>query len=174
MYSNTDTSWNTQLAKGQQAELRVADYYIRRGFIAAIIRGHCSEADIIIKKGGNYWTVEIKDCAGAFKYGYFPVELSYKGRPSGLETTGADIWAFVAGNEAYAIATPKLRELIGDGGYETKAMCGGQTRCWLVPIADVEACGKRLKLMPPDAISRPWKQRWPSGRQVGHPKKGEP
>jgi Holliday junction resolvase-like predicted endonuclease len=169
VYAKPDTSWEAQLAKGQRAELRLADYYIRRGFVAAVVRGRCSEADIIIKKGGHYWAVEVKDCAGAFKYGFFPVEHSYKQKPSGLETTGADIWAFVAGSEAYAIATQKLRELIGNGGYETKSMCHGETQCWLVPIADVEACGKRLKLMPPDAISRPWKQRWPTGRQVGHP-----
>ena len=152
------------MAKGKQAELRVAEYYSARGFIAALTYGHCPQGDIVLLRGNKHWLLEVKDCQRAFDYGYFPVELSYKGRPSGILATGADIWAFVAGREAYAIATPKLRELIGNGGYETKAMCGGQTQCWLVPIADVEACGKRLKLMPQDAISRPWRQRWPSGQ----------
>lgn len=140
--------WDAQLAKGQRAEHRVAEYYTARGFNAYIAYGRCVEADIVLVQGDKHWMLEVKDCERALDYGKLPIELSYRGRPSGILATRADNWVFVVGDTAYSIQTPKLHELVELGGYRVAPSCNGETQCCLIPIADIELHAELLELAP--------------------------
>ena len=113
-----------------------------------------SNFDIDLKKGqegellveelakGNR-TIEVKRDYIVSRTGNLAVEVSYRGKPSGLSTTEAEWWAFVLDGKYYEnkviifIETNRLKQIVDDI-HKTKGIVKGgdsnQSQLVLVPV----------------------------------------
>ena len=115
-----------------QKEYRYTEAYIREGY--------CKGFDIAIPELG--WTLEVKLDSLYKTYGNLFIENTCNKRPSGIETTTADIWWIFYDEDDLSkikkIRTKTLREMIKDNNYTNKF--GGEpnnvTTGYTIPIGE--------------------------------------
>ena len=79
--------------------------------------------------------VEVKHDKMALDTDNIAIEYEYKGRPSGIKNTKANLWCYVIDGEVYICSTQKLIEYLQVSEYITT--CGGdgkKSRLILLPI----------------------------------------
>ena len=104
-YSLADSpEWIRQNTLGSTSEARVAELLKRPGVEVRRVNapGHDIEERVLI---------EVKRDSKAAQSGNLAVELSSRGKPSGLSTTTAADWIFDTGNEVIRVNVDRLREL---------------------------------------------------------------
>lgn len=99
-----------------------------------IKKNDTAEYDILLKdKGGRTTTVEVKSDFIAWRTGRAFLEYNSYGRPSGIDATEADLWAYVVRNKVFIFAPSRVNlllrqeffhdvvttERVGDPGSET-------------------------------------------------------
>lgn len=72
------------------------------------VKGYCKEWDLVCPNTNK--TYEVKNNSEAFKC--VCIETSCVGNPSGIVTTKADFWVFLALDTFFVIKTEKLKKLI--------------------------------------------------------------
>lgn len=105
-------AWIKAKACGDLAELAVSELFSRMGF--AVSREAGPEAgpasfDLLATA-----RIEVKNDAHAARTGRVAVEVSHRGKPSGLSVTTAHLWAFIVGPVAFFVPTRVLRRLVAD------------------------------------------------------------
>jgi hypothetical protein len=91
-------------------------------------------ADILMSK-----TVEIKRDFKASRTGRVFVEFFSRGKPSGIDTTEADFWAFIIDGETVVILpTARLKELVQEAKDEGKIWKGGDSNTSQGVLIDLE------------------------------------
>ena len=122
-------SWTAAKAHGDDAELRVLEWFRRRGFDVTKTVGNDTYDLLALTK------LEVKNDLKAATTGNVAVEVSHRGKPSGIMATSADRYITVVENTAYMALTPQLRSLIQSGNFrEIPAGDGGLARIMLVPL----------------------------------------
>ena len=99
--------WQESLAVGNAGERAVAEAMVRLGFRVSPAPFACREYDVRLTAD-----VEIKCDTLAGKTGQIFVELTDSGRASGLTTTSADAWIYVADHDIWIIPTSRLKMLV--------------------------------------------------------------
>jgi hypothetical protein len=87
--------------------------------------------------------VEVKTDRIAASTGKVAIEVSHRGHPSGLSTTGAHAWAIVIGPDVYLLPTSRLRGLI-ERLPDTPAGEAAMVR--LLPLGTLQRNAHRLRL----------------------------
>lgn len=124
--------WLKSKAKGDRAELLVAEWFRGRGYLVAKTVG-AESFDLLLQAH-----VEVKHDLRAVQSGRIAVEIRHRGQASGLLSTSATWWAIVVGDEAFLMKTDALRACVLSGKYQTKSGGDGQASEFvLVPIVDV-------------------------------------
>lgn len=91
-------------------------------------------ADILMSK-----TIEIKRDFKASRTGRVFVEFFSRGKPSGIDTTEADFWAFIIDGETVVILpTARLKELVREAKDEGKIWKGGDSNTSQGVLIDLE------------------------------------
>jgi hypothetical protein len=95
--------------KGEPIELEVLEL-IKKNFDynAYKKQGYCKDYDLIAPNANL--TYEVKNSNDAVVY--IPIEISYRGNLSGIETTKATYWVILAKNTFFFIKTERLKQLI--------------------------------------------------------------
>jgi hypothetical protein len=112
MNSKVDKEWTyetftRQLSIGHYAEDIVEDYLKDKEIKNK--RNHDNRWDFQLENGKR---IEVKFDIKSKETGNLAIEVTQKGKPSGLTTTESDYYLFITGNlEAYKIGTPLLREI---------------------------------------------------------------
>lgn len=124
------TSWMRAKADGDAAEVAVAEWFRRRGYLVYKAVG-ATEPDLHV-----HTTVEVKQDVAAARSGNIAIEVAYHNRPSGLRKTTAVRWVIVAGDKAYISRVSDLRQFIDRTNHRATS-CGdqGRSRCVLIPLA---------------------------------------
>ena len=124
--------WLRAKAKGDRAELSVAEWFRGRGYLVAKTVG-AESFDLLLQAH-----VEVKHDRRATQTGRIAVEIRHRGQASGLLSTSATWWAIVVGDEAFLMKTDTLRRCVLSGKYQTRFGGDGQaSELVLVPIVDV-------------------------------------
>lgn len=134
-------SWTEAVAAGDAGELAIQALFTRAGFQCWRIRE---------ERGFDLFAsarIEVKHDRRAAETGNVAIETEYRGRPSGIVTTAADLWAIVVGDEAVVLPVPALREL----AMSSPEVRGGENRqsvLRLVPLEALKACkgARRLRM----------------------------
>jgi len=84
-------------------------------------------------------TIEIKRDFKASRTGRVFVEFFSRGKPSGIDTTEADFWAFIIDGETVVILpTARLKELVKEAKDEGKIWKGGDSNTSQGVLIDLE------------------------------------
>lgn len=123
------STWHSAKALGDAAELAIAKHFTALGFTVAKTIGKADHDLSIIKR------IEVKRDDVAERTGNTAIEVSYRGKPSGIHRTSASLWAIIVGSEAFIIETEQLRSLVEFGDFpEVSAGDGQRSRVVLVPV----------------------------------------
>ena len=125
------SAWLDAKTAGNAAELAIGEWFHKQGYSVFQAVGR-TEPDLKVET-----TVEVKHDRMVAQTGNLAIELSYKGRPSGLHATTAVWWAIVVGPRAYLCRVAQLKRWLGQQNYRTvQAGDGRHSLCQLVPVAD--------------------------------------
>lgn len=80
--------------------------------------------------------VEVKFDRLAAQTGHVAIELSYRGKPSGITSSVANCWAIVAAGKAYFCPSEKLRSEIAKGNFR-RVRAGENAVVALMPLSDL-------------------------------------
>ena len=131
--------WTEKKELGSHYEQRVALFYERLGMRAAIQFGQ-AEYDV-----GLAARLEVKADDIAQRTGRVAIEIFYKGRPSGITTSSADMWVICVGDIGYVIRTEDLRAFCESPATNdirrVNGGDGGNSEMLLVRLEDI----KRIK-----------------------------
>jgi hypothetical protein len=127
-------TWIRDQAAGEAAERRLAQALRRRGWRALQTVGR-EACDLVLVT-----TVEVKLDRHAPRTGTVAVEVESHGRPSGIVTSTADLWAFVCGESAIIVRAAALRARTLEGHWQER-WCGNhaQSVVRLAPIDELLA-----------------------------------
>ena len=100
------SSWTTAKARGDEAELAVAEYFKARDCDVTKTLGP-DGYDLLVQI-----RLEVKNDLRAAETGNVAVEVRWNDRPSGIITTRADRWILKVGDVGYMVRTVHLRSLI--------------------------------------------------------------
>jgi hypothetical protein len=157
LFQNSAEAFDEQLRQGHYNELRVALFFMLRGYHTRI-RFDGSSFDLsIVRMGtdktmGPEKTVEVKwdKRAGQSSRLYFEVLNTRQKRPSGVAATTADLWCHVLGDGATALIVPvsELRTFLEAGNFREVQTSGADSnsRGCLVPVASLPASFRRVHL----------------------------
>lgn len=119
-----------------------------------IKEGYFKEYDAILYGYEIPEKVEVKTDTYAHKYNSIFIEVSYKGKPSGIHHTTADTWLHIVWKpngqmaDVYAIPIQRLRDgLLDENVYERRGGDGGHSIGKIVPLHLFSDC-----LLPPPSI----------------------
>lgn len=127
-------SWTAAKAHGDEAELAIAQWYKSRGADVTKTIGP-DGYDLLIQ-----FRLEVKCDLRAEKTGNVAIEVSYRGKPSGLMATRAEWFVVVVGQTAYMARTGKLRAFIGSGNFTAvPAGDGGHAEIVLLTLETLRA-----------------------------------
>ena len=116
-------------ARGDDAELAVAEWFKRRDCIVAKTLGD-DTFDLLVQM-----RLEVKNDLRAVETGNAAIEVGYRGKPSGIMATSAERFVVVVGDVAYMARTAQLRSLLKSGNFpERSAGDGGLAVVQLVPL----------------------------------------
>jgi hypothetical protein len=106
----------------EKSEKQVAEFLERSRGMKFLDKCNNSDYDIRMEtKTGAEITIEVKEDFSCERTGNVGVEYSYRGRPSGIETTKADFYLYKVhrpdGIGLYVIKTDKLKKMIEDNLY---------------------------------------------------------
>jgi hypothetical protein len=73
--------------------------------------------DIKFNIDSQSYTLEVKEDLLWSQTGKVAIEYHSRGKPSGIQTSKADVWVYVLGGELYFCKTDKLRKAIAENGY---------------------------------------------------------
>ncbi len=129
-------TWKETKPIGDAAERAIAAYFRRRGYTVKRTIGRDKRYDLRLAI-----TLEGKYDRLALETGCVAVELSYRGRPSGIRATKATMWAFALSDGIAVLAPTKaLRRLAGKPEIRrVTAGDDGAAIVALVPLADIRA-----------------------------------
>jgi hypothetical protein len=130
-------AWTAAKSVGDSGEQLVAHVLKSIGLLVQQIPGD-----------GNYdldvtGRIEVKHDRRAASTGNFAIEISHRGRPSGIATSTASCWALLAGNELLLVSTIALRRLADPENYPRVA-CGENAVVVLVPVGDIRKISRCL------------------------------
>lgn len=140
---NRPEQFQSRLREGHFNELRVALFFMLRGYLARIsfVPGRY---DIEVRAGdGTTYHIEVKWDRRAGQSGnlYFEIENTTKRAASGIAATTADQWCHVIGEGPEAILAPvhNLRSMLQAGSFRAVNTTGpdSNSRGLLVPLAVV-------------------------------------
>ncbi len=129
--------FSSQKSIGEAAENRVGQYFASKGFHCHKALGQHADYDLFLSA-----SIEIKADSKAAQTGNVAIEIGCSGRPSGLNATTADFWAFVVGHESWLILTATLRRLVEHRPIRTAN--GGHNEIVLLPIIELKKHAKKL------------------------------
>jgi Holliday junction resolvase-like predicted endonuclease len=110
----TTLSFQTDAQFGYDAEDAVVEFLRSRGFTdVSRVRGEFGSYDIAGRNcAGIRTTYEIKHDRRSEQSGRVAIEVSFKGRDSGIQTTGADWWVLISGTTAFFARPATIKLLI--------------------------------------------------------------
>lgn len=128
---NTPEAFEAQLREGHYNELRVALFYMLRGFCARIGFENGRYDITLLRDDGSRRKVEVKWDKRAGQTGnlYFEVENTRQRAPSGIMATSADIWCHVVGEGQQALLSrvDRLREVLETGRFRSVNTLGADS-----------------------------------------------
>ncbi len=125
-------SWTAAKAQGDAGERNAAATWEAMGF-AAYLRPGQHAHDLLAQA-----TIEVKRDAMAASSGNFALEVSYRGRSSGIMATDASLWHIDAGGEVFIVPTDRLRALANSGRFRrTRGGDDQASELVLIPLADL-------------------------------------
>lgn len=129
------SSWRTTKAQGDAAELAVAERFRRQGYRVLRTVGRDGGFDLRAEI-----TVEVKADMKAVSTSFVAIEVASHGQPSGINTSIADLWAFLIGNEVIVVTRRHLLALVNSGQHRAvRAGDGGSSQVVLVPVTTLKA-----------------------------------
>ncbi len=134
------TTFREDRRAGEAIEQAVGRWAISRGWTALRTCGCVAGYDLLLQ-----CTVEVKFDRMAVSTGNVAVEVEFRGKPSGIETTTAPWWCLVVGDVGYIVRTSKLRAL----AYTCEERPGGdgkQAVLRLVPLEKLAAIAHQVHL----------------------------
>jgi hypothetical protein len=141
----TDSAqWIAAKSIGDEAELEICSILSSWGGVAGMRAiGRAPSADLAVM-----FSIEVKADGAAAKTGNVAIEIESAGRPSGLLTTRAALWAIRAGGEWHLVPVPMLQRLAGN--VPIVAANGGGTKVALVRLEKLKSVS--LVIRPGDGI----------------------
>lgn len=133
-------TWNKTKVDGDNGEKAVAKYCESNGFEATRIPGD-SNYDIQVRhpSTGQQWRVEVKNDQKALETGNVAIEVSHRGKPSGINTTSADWFINIVGNTAYVAKMDELhKHIVGRQHHDHLTAMGDDklARGYCIPISE--------------------------------------
>lgn len=122
--------WLLAKARGDSAELAIANWFQERGFETYKTLGN-APFDLLLQ-----CQVEVKRDLKATKTGNVAVEMRYRGNPSGVLISQATFWVIVLDTEAVILKTEILRKRVLQGNY--REVAAGENLASTVALVPVE------------------------------------
>lgn len=124
-------AWTAANAIGMGGERAVADLLRGVGLAVTKIEDRCADMEI----SGR---IEVKVDRCALTSGSVAVEVSYRGRPSGIHATCATCWAFCIGDSITLISAARLRAAVE---WLADRPAGEGATIRLLPLAELRRLG---------------------------------
>ncbi|MCK6484911.1 MAG: hypothetical protein L6R00_12350 [Phycisphaerae bacterium] len=138
--SYTD-SWRTAKRAGDDAERAIAQWLRARGWECWRADGRADVDLLAVAR------IEVKNDGRCAETGRVAVEVSYRGRPSGIYRTSATSWAFVLQTDALLISIADLRRLAESGRFRAvPAGDGKRASVVLIPENELRAIARVIPL----------------------------
>jgi hypothetical protein len=130
-------------------EKQVGQYLAENCGATSITYNHDNRYDLKMFMGDRFWTVEIKEDFMCAKTGNVAVEFESRGKPSGINSSQADMYIYVIhtaqGIKYLALHTKTLKRIITHGDY-FRSVTGGdegsETKSYLFKYSEFSKNGK--------------------------------
>lgn len=140
-------TWIPSLEIGEEAQRELAVILRKQGFTVNPYKdGKQKEADLVIKRDHEL-LVEVKKDVLADQTGNFCVEYQFRGQPSGIAATIADMFVIGTKNHFYCFKTSDLKDYIRANWKYLKKKYGGdqnEAKLIIIPQTQIRAMARSV------------------------------